>query len=104
MHAPSKCAGRPCALHNPSAHPMRDWPRRIRETSLIERVCPCGVGHPDPDSVAYLEALKIPGREATWGVHGCCGCCISPVGSPWAVTAGSEPPTVLTVVSPVTDQ
>lgn len=32
-----------------------------------------GVGHPDPDSVAYFERHDI----THMGVHGCDGCCQS---------------------------
>jgi len=64
VHDPAQCAGRPCAVHNPSAHHMRDWPQRWRgDRQMIERLCPCGIGHPDPDD---LNAD---------GIHGCCGHC-----------------------------
>ena len=75
VHDPDKCAGTPCAWHNPSDHHMVDWPRNIRfdrPDMLTERICEHGVGHPDPDSLAYLEGMT----GETWhGVHGCCGCC-----------------------------
>lgn len=40
---------------------------------LLERRCPHGVGHPDPDCVAWLNSVYSNG----WGVHGCCSerCC-----------------------------
>lgn len=38
---------------------------------LAERVCRHGIGHPDPDSLAYLESRGVEGM----GVHGCDGCC-----------------------------
>lgn len=71
----------PCPLHAPSDHHMRDWPQvyRYREVDLgfmvyidnrciMERTCPHGVGHPDPDD------LKIRTGE-DGGIHGCDGCC-----------------------------
>jgi hypothetical protein len=36
----------------------------------MERICPCGVGHPDPDDAAYRLSQ---GDDDT--THGCCGCC-----------------------------
>lgn len=73
-HGPSKCAGETCVIHNPSDHHMRDWLMNWRgDRGLMERVCPHGVGHPDPDALAFHVRN---GRE--WqGVHGCDGCCIA---------------------------
>jgi hypothetical protein len=71
-HPSYKCAGRPCVVHNPSNHHMRNWPTVYRsDKSMTERQCPHGVGHPDPDDLAWHESQ---GRD--WiGVHGCDGCC-----------------------------
>lgn len=60
-----------CPIHSPSRHPMDDLPLFMRESGLIERICPHGVGHPDPDSLAYFERR---GRKGL-GIHGCDGCC-----------------------------
>ena len=35
-------------MHHPSRHNMENWPRHLRETTLVERLCRHGVGHPDP--------------------------------------------------------
>ena len=71
-HHPSRCAGRPCVVHNPSDHHMRDWPTVYRaEKGSTERTCPHGVGHPDPDDAAYQASI---GRGWTTN-HGCDGCC-----------------------------
>lgn len=69
VHRSSVCAGRVCMIHNPSDHHMRSWPLGFRadRMPLAERFCPHGVGHPDPDCVAFLGE--------GWGVHGCDGCC-----------------------------
>ena len=66
-----------CFIHNPSNHKMRDWPIILRASTLIERMCPHGVGHPDPDSVAYLNwhSKKIGHFDAAYDWHGCDGCC-----------------------------
>jgi hypothetical protein len=46
---------------------MRRWPQNWRgDRYLIERICPHGVGHPDPDDL----------NPDT--VHGCDGCCTPP--------------------------
>lgn len=70
LHSPYACRGEWCVIHNPSNHHMREWPRILRENTLIERRCPHGIGHPDPDSAAYFERI---GREV--GAHSCDGCC-----------------------------
>lgn len=72
VHSPDKCRGYSCIIHNPSDHHMREWPMVWREWhGYFERTCPHGIGHPDPDDVAYR--LRIGDRSV--GVHGCDGCC-----------------------------
>lgn len=71
IHSRDKCAGQACCIHNPSDHHMRDWTIILRESTLVERRCPHGIGHPDPDSLAYFERIGVEGM----GVHGCDGCC-----------------------------
>lgn len=61
----------PCPLHAPSDHHMLGWPLQWRSwRRSFERRCPHGVGHPDPDNLAYLTA-----RGLDDGTHGCDGCC-----------------------------
>ena len=77
VHPESKCAGRVCVIHSPTDHHMRTWPMNWRgDRGLIERICPHGVSHPDPDHLPRWEAMGW-GAEAT---HGCCqaGCCMPP--------------------------
>jgi len=72
IHTPNTCKGEWCCIHNPSDHHMRDWPQNWRpDRRLMERICPHGVGHPDPDD---------PGARGYGGVHGCCmpSCCRPP--------------------------
>lgn len=73
IHSPKECEGRSCPFHNPSKHKMKDWPMNVRldNRSLIERICSHGVGHPDPDSVAYFKSIGIVYMD----LHACCGCC-----------------------------
>lgn len=87
VHNPARCESdeRGCPLHRPSAHHMVDWDMvlRIDNAGLIERNCPHGVGHPDPDSVAFMKGAymlqdsTLTPDDLNWvGVHGCDGCCI----------------------------
>lgn len=70
VHKASNCIGRHCVIHNPSNHPMRQMPLHWRDDrKIFERICPCGIGHPDPDMYVYW---RIIGRESE-AVHGCCG-------------------------------
>lgn len=74
-HSPDQCAGQHCCIHNPSDHHMREWPFNWREdTKVMERICPHGVGHPDPDDAAHNVRI---GKEYKT-VHGCDGCCVPP--------------------------
>lgn len=65
-----------CVIHNPSDHTMKDWPTNWRDDRrLMERICPHGVGHPDPDQVAFRirNYGDESGKDAM--THGCDGCC-----------------------------
>lgn len=70
-HPVAVCKGSHCPFHNPSDHHMKDWPMVIRASGLTERVCPHGIGHPDPDSLAWMEGDGYMGFD----IHGCDGCC-----------------------------
>lgn len=75
VHPASECAGRACCLHAPSDHLMKDWRLHWRDDrSLMERLCAHGIGHPDPDDLAYKDLLK-PGSSVAESIHGCDGCC-----------------------------
>lgn len=73
IHPETACEGEYCVFHNPSDHHMVSWPINVRldNKALVERICSCGIGHPDPDSVAYFERQGI----THMGIHGCCGHC-----------------------------
>jgi hypothetical protein len=78
VHAPDKCAGQICSVHNPSDHPLKDAPRAWRASyGLFERECEHKIGHPDPDALAFLVRLR--GESASHlKYHGCDGCCVPP--------------------------
>ncbi|KKK70059.1 hypothetical protein LCGC14_2927790 [marine sediment metagenome] len=73
-HDEKDCSGY-CPFHNPSDHIMVDFPLNLRDdlpVPLMERICVHGVGHPDPDSLAYIR--DVLGKDG-WEIHGCDGCC-----------------------------
>ena len=80
-HSARKCKGQVCCLHNRTQHSLRGFPQHWRaDRQLMERTCPHGVGHPDPDHMSYLVRLfksaKLGEKRALLeGIHGCDGCC-----------------------------
>ena len=75
-HPKSACVGQHCVIHHPSDHCMKNFPTHWRaDRGLMERICPHGIGHPDPDDIAFLRATR--GNEAAnlQSIHGCDGCC-----------------------------
>jgi len=86
IHSPEVCRLEACSFHNPSNHGMETWDINIRETTLTERLCPHGIGHPDPDSVPWMHEIfcamypldedeKHELNDCHWWIHGCDGCC-----------------------------
>lgn len=74
VHEFSQCIGPSCSLHNRSNHPMRAFTQIWRsDRHLMERMCPHGVGHPDPDDPKIYNAPE--GQRNYELVHGCDGCC-----------------------------
>ena len=67
-HLKDDCRSAPCCIHSPTDHHMKEWPQHWRnDRGIMERICPHGIGHPDPDDLAI--------REDGEGRHGCDGCC-----------------------------
>jgi hypothetical protein len=63
----TKKVSRPCPIHGRTDHAMRAFPQHWRDDrGIMERICPHGIGHPDPDD------------SGDDGVHGCDGCCRPP--------------------------
>jgi hypothetical protein len=71
VHEEGTCWVDPCCIHTPSNHSMSAFPRLWRDDwgGMMERTCPHGIGHPDPDWLAG----KNP--KDRFDVHGCDGCC-----------------------------
>lgn len=76
------CEGEHCTIHNPSDHHMNTWP--IARGG--ERVCPHGIGHPDPDYLAWLNRVQ---PDNSGDIHGCDGCC------------STSPPTIRRLCQPI---
>ena len=75
VHSKEDCSGN-CCIHNPSNHHMKDWPTHWRDDrGLMERICPHGIGHPDPDDIEYKRKHLGDKVAQVESVHGCDGCC-----------------------------
>ena len=71
-----ECASRGCSIHSPSSHSMRDFRTLFRrDRMMIERICPCGIGHPDPDHLSFIESVYGAESARIESIHGCCGHC-----------------------------
>jgi len=69
VHDENLCEGNPCTIHNRTNHSMRSFKQHWRsDRCIMERICPHGIGHPDPDE----HKLTIDSHEK---IHGCDGCC-----------------------------
>lgn len=76
VHSRERCTGEHCVIHRPSDHSMREFPTHWRDdTKVMEQICPHGVGHPDPDDIAFKRAKLGDSGAWAWTVHGCDGCC-----------------------------
>lgn len=75
VHSGSQCQAsgtRPCPIHMLTDHDMRHFPQHFRaDNGLMERICPHGIGHPDPDALPFFEERGTKSMS----VHGCDGCC-----------------------------
>jgi hypothetical protein len=78
-HGPDVCKDDPsCCIHNPSDHPLKNMPLNWRSDRFqMERICPHGIGHPDPDDIAHKRRALEPEvfDKFAFGAHGCDGCC-----------------------------
>lgn len=76
-HGPTRCSGEHCCIHHPSSHPLDTAPLNWRaDRCLMERICPHGVGHPDPDDLDHKRRTLGDAYEGyAFDSHGCDGCC-----------------------------
>lgn len=71
-HEPETCAGETCVIHNQTDHSMRSFELTWRaDRAIFERICPHGIGHPDPDQFEFWKKTD----QMVEAVHGCDGCC-----------------------------
>jgi hypothetical protein len=72
VHSKEECKGPFCTIHKRSNHALRSFPQHWRrDRGIMERTCPHGVGHPDPDEYRLTQ-------DPTEAIHGCDGCCGGP--------------------------
>lgn len=79
-HGPEDClrVNEHCMIHDPSDHPLKDAPIAWRQDRrLFERTCKHGIGHPDPDDLAFKREVMSEAayNGHAFGLHGCDGCC-----------------------------
>ena len=80
VHEKADCSGDFCVIHNPSDHCMRSFPTYWRQDRmLMERICPHGIGHPDPDDVAFAASIRSQDQIDYYAIHGCDGCCVEAI-------------------------
>lgn len=82
VHEANEDCANGCCIHNPSQHSLKDAPLVWRvagpfdfKPSHMERMCVHGVGHPDPDALAYLHRSGEQSLSDVLATHGCDGCC-----------------------------
>lgn len=56
-------------------HPLHGKRLTKRESGLVMVLCACGVEHPTPESVEWMNEFGPLGARGTFGAHACCGCC-----------------------------
>lgn len=62
VHPEGTCMDQHCTIHNPSDHHMRTWPMHFNHGSRqMERTCPHGQQHPDPDEL-NTNHIKAPNK------------------------------------------
>lgn len=72
VHSEAGCEGQWCVIHHPKPSHTSEWPLHWRgDRAIFERICPHGIGHPDPSQLDYWEARG----QSYNAIHGCCGCC-----------------------------
>lgn len=76
VHSKEMCRGGNCSIHNPSDEAKAIGTRQWRsDRAMMERICSHGVGHPDPDELAFLRSIGMDKQADVNGLHGCDGCC-----------------------------
>lgn len=92
VHLRADCSSEtPCMFHYPTEHPMTEFPYHWRDDRMImERLCPHGIGHPDPDQYQYWVNQEGRREADAQMVHGCDGCCVESGPVPFLATVPDE--------------
>lgn len=77
-HPAGQCAGGSCALHGPSDHwasgmPLH-WEYSAETGGVMERLCPHGVRHDDPDDLDFRRRRGMPTRREPLRARCDCPC------------------------------
>lgn len=83
VHPAWACSIKPCAIHAPSDHPLKNAPidyRYFNGSRGLMRMCSHSVWHPDTDSLTFVLRVKGPEAAAKFDEHQCCvhKCCAIP--------------------------
>lgn len=73
------CTTYGCCIHSPTEHHMQRWPLVFRFDwgGVMERRCPHGIGHPDPDYLSFTFRKRGPYASEAASSHACDRCCKS---------------------------
>jgi len=84
VHPMDNCAGRPCVIHHPSDHHMREWPLDWdNDNKTFYRECQHGMGHPDPDQFAFWDEMAAKWDTMQQGQTMSLTAMVSPPSNPW---------------------
>lgn len=76
VHPQSPDCDEGCVIHNPTDPNKDTFPPLWRgDRSMMERVCPHGIGHPDRDQIRYWERTLGEAEARAQATHACDGCC-----------------------------
>jgi hypothetical protein len=76
-HGPEACVDDDaCPIHRASRHALHAAPMAWRvDIELLERICPHGIHHPDPDDLTRQEQVHGTTHQTQLERHDCDGCC-----------------------------
>jgi hypothetical protein len=70
----ANCTTRGCCIHHPTDTRFPTLWRRDDRT-IMEYVCPHGIGHPHPDHISWVRERFGNSQAQGESIHGCDGCC-----------------------------
>lgn len=76
VHSEVDCEGRPCCIHHPSNHPLKDADQIWSDFGKkMIRVCQHGIFHPDVDDIQFRAKSMDDQQLLGYTLHTCDGCC-----------------------------